>query len=100
MTVITLLDTVDIAALVSVTLLIGDELRVMDGRRQPLLAAAFVLVAIGSFVGIHFDIGPAEPKWWVVLIDVGLAVYLALLRRHDAARQFRRLRLQRNSRTH
>ncbi|MBN8887575.1 MAG: hypothetical protein J0I77_17760 [Rudaea sp.] len=96
---ISMLDLVDVIALISITLLIGDELRVMDGRRQPLLAIAFAMVAIGSFVGIWFDIGPGEPKWWDVIIDVGLAVYLVLLRRLDTARQLRRLHLQRNTRS-
>lgn len=81
MIALTLLDVLDIAALATITALMGDALRVIDGRRQPLLAVACCLIAVGAFVGIGFDLGPEAPRWWDVAVDLGVALYLGVVHR-------------------
>jgi hypothetical protein len=78
MIALTFLDLLDIAALATITALIGDALRVIDGRRQPLLAVACCLIAVGAFVGIGFDLGSQAPRWRDVAVDLGLALYLGV----------------------
>jgi hypothetical protein len=84
----TFIGLLDIAALVVILLCAGDALRTLSPFEQPVRAAAFSLVAIGSFGWIGIDLRQA-PSWWAVVMHVGFALYALILfnARHPDARQ-------------
>jgi hypothetical protein len=68
-----LISCVDIA-LLSVILVCGFEVvRLLHPRRQPWLTLAFVLLTVGAFGWISYDIRGQSVPWFAVVLHAGFA---------------------------
>jgi Ca2+/Na+ antiporter len=65
----------DIAILMVILLLAFDALRLSQFFRHPLRTVAFVLVTIGAFGWITYNLHGDPVRWWAISMHAGFALY-------------------------
>jgi len=78
---------VDIVFLVIILVCGFDEVRLVNGVRNPIRATAFGFITLGAFGWISADIYGATLHWYMILLHGGFAVAAMILARTHYARR-------------
>lgn len=65
----TILHVIDFLALTAMIVLLCDELRVLDGRKHPMVAAMWIAITVASFLCAAYDIKGEPLTVLSVLVD-------------------------------
>lgn len=64
---------VDAVILAILVLLTGDGLRIMNAATKPAKAACFVLICVGAFGWVLYDLSYGKPvAWWMMALHAGV----------------------------